>query len=364
MAPLRVALFQYVLPHYRRAFFDRLKREAASEAKIELVIVPRRSLGQSLSAVWRERGAGLWISSLEIGFAANAWIWLARRLGLYRGRHILWGCGYEKPARPLVRRIADALYRELIRSADLVICYSEHARQYYQRLVPEQRYRVAANSIDEREITQATSSLTPEQVARARARLGEPRPHTLTLLTIGTLQAGKDYDFLIECLADPSLRGRVELLVIGDGPLAASLQAQARDAAVHVHWLGRLEAKRDIAPYAALAHAFVLPGLGGLAINEAFAFGLPVLTSPADGSAYQLIDEGANGHIIARHDRAAWIGRIRELVELVEHNPAALQAMGEHARRTIRDRINLATYTSQYLGALREGLGAAPAARS
>lgn len=43
---------------------------------------------------------------------------------------------------------------------------------------------------------------------------------------------------------------------------------------------------------------FLLPGTGGLAVNEAMAHGLPVISTPGDGTGYDLIINGRNGILL------------------------------------------------------------------
>jgi glycosyltransferase involved in cell wall biosynthesis len=54
----------------------------------------------------------------------------------------------------------------------------------------------------------------------------------------------------------------------------------------------------EVANFFNKCNVFLLPGTGGLAINEAMAYGLPVITTPGDGTGYDLVNNGENGFLL------------------------------------------------------------------
>ena len=66
--------------------------------------------------------------------------------------------------------------------------------------------------------------------------------------------------------------------------------------------------KEQLADYYAAADVFVLPtreDIWGLVVNEAFAFGLPVITSDNCGAGMEMITQGVNGFIFPNEDADA-----------------------------------------------------------
>ena len=62
-----------------------------------------------------------------------------------------------------------------------------------------------------------------------------------------------------------------------------------------------------VGPYFDGADLLVLPGTGGLALNEAMAHGLPLVSGYGDGSADDLVQDGVNGfRLRARDARRSW----------------------------------------------------------
>ncbi|MFX7690329.1 glycosyltransferase family 4 protein, partial [Acinetobacter baumannii] len=51
-----------------------------------------------------------------------------------------------------------------------------------------------------------------------------------------------------------------------------------------------------VGPYFDAAEVYLLPGTGGLGINEAMAHSLPIISGFADGSADDLVVDGENGY--------------------------------------------------------------------
>ncbi len=85
----------------------------------------------------------------------------------------------------------------------------------------------------------------------------------------------------------------------------------AREALTDVHFLGALPAWADSAPYLFAADLMLMPGYLGLAVNHAFAFGLPVVSQATPDPAIRFhspevafLQPGQNG-LLARHDDPA-----------------------------------------------------------
>jgi 1,2-diacylglycerol 3-alpha-glucosyltransferase len=90
------------------------------------------------------------------------------------------------------------------------------------------------------------------------------------------------------------------LVLLGDGPLRATLDSQLAELKLqsHVRMPG-FEQYRDLPAYYGLANAFIHASSSeqwGLVVNEAMASGLPVLVSKRCGCALDLVQEGVNGY--------------------------------------------------------------------
>jgi glycosyltransferase involved in cell wall biosynthesis len=95
--------------------------------------------------------------------------------------------------------------------------------------------------------------------------------------------------------------GKRRLVVIGGGPLERSLRGQLSPLGIgHMAELHGFVQQDEIIRHFSEALALILPSTSeqwGLAINEAMAFGLPVVVSAKCGCAIDLVDENRNGII-------------------------------------------------------------------
>jgi glycosyltransferase involved in cell wall biosynthesis len=144
------------------------------------------------------------------------------------------------------------------------------------------------------------------------------------LLYVGRVSAEKNLDVLIETAAAlPSAR----LLIVGDGPERAALEAAMPDTATFTGFLSG-DALADV--YAA-ADLFIFPSLTetfGQVAQEAMASGLPVVGMRA-GGVQDIIQHGVTGLLCPPDDPAAWLAAVRALLE----STYTRQMMGMAARR-------------------------------
>ena len=63
---------------------------------------------------------------------------------------------------------------------------------------------------------------------------------------------------------------------------------------------------------------YVLAGMGGLSINDAMTYGMPVLCAVCDSTERDLVKEGKNGYFFKDGDADSLADRIREMFESPE----------------------------------------------
>jgi glycosyltransferase involved in cell wall biosynthesis len=119
------------------------------------------------------------------------------------------------------------------------------------------------------------------------------------------------------------------LVLVGDGPDKSRLQ-QIAGGNGRIQFPGYLEGAQKSSWYTA-ADLFVLPTLHdpwGLVVNEAMAFGLPIITTEAAGCA-ELVQE--NGRVVPPNDMPALAAALHDLLS----DPAKRATMGQRSRELI-----------------------------
>jgi glycosyltransferase involved in cell wall biosynthesis len=239
-------------------------------------------------------GGGIWSSPANIAALA------ARRRRNWA--IVPWWGSFSRERPTLPRRLAQPWVRTFMRSADAWLAYGRR-----------QALDVASLGADPaRTVIAPISALAPERPFERERR---PIKGKLRYLFVGRLIESKGLDVLLE-----AFRGfdASELWIAGDGPLRATVEAEAaRDPRIRV--LGHVDGSA-IADVYGNADVLVLPSLyepWGLVVHEALAYGLPVVASDQVGAADELIDPGTNGYVVPA-------GSSRELAH-------AMQAVGAWA---------------------------------
>jgi hypothetical protein len=134
------------------------------------------------------------------------------------------------------------------------------------------------------------SLVEPSEIRDTADQAWPAIPWRLRLAWAGRLAAGKGLEVLFEAVArraradgeDP----RIELIVLGDGPLRASLTDVATSLGIgeRIHWLGHVAEREPYLSSLAACDLFVSPSPAEgfpKAVLDAMAVGLPVLAAPS-----------------------------------------------------------------------------------
>jgi glycosyltransferase involved in cell wall biosynthesis len=254
------------------------------------------------------------------------------RLDLYAGVYV------PRPLRGLARWLVRWYLPHFCARCDLVIAPSAGLRDVMRDLWGVRSPMVVVpNGVDPARFSHPTTLL-------GRSELGLPPEGILAVYT-GRLGAEKNLDFLLQAFARAgAAETGVQLLLLGDGPQARSLQALARELGLsrRVSFPGAVAYER-VPAYLAAADLFVsasVTEVHPMSLIEGLMAGLPVLGVVSPGIA-DTIEDGVNG-LLSAHDLAAFSGSLRRLL-----TDAALRArLAEGARKT-RARYGIAHTTAR-----------------
>ena len=364
----RLGLQQRVLPAYRAPFFDLLAPACAGGLNV-FAGQPRPSEGIAAAGelqaarLVRARNWHLLSGPLYLCYQPGLLAWLAdwqpsalileanpRYLGAgwavewmhSRRRPVLgWGLGSPRPS-GLLASARESSRRRLIHRLDALITYSQKGAEEYRTAgFPADKIFIAPNAVAPRP--------THPPPARSAAFSGQP-----VILFVGRLQERKRLDLLFQ--ASAALPGRLQprLLIVGDGPARAQVEALASQVYPQAEFLGARHGA-DLDPCFAAADLFVLPGTGGLAVQQAMAHGLPVVVGEADGTQVDLV-RPENGWQAAPGDPASLAAVLREALS----SPPRLREMGAASYRIVVEEINLENMVAVFLSAITSAFASFP----
>jgi glycosyltransferase involved in cell wall biosynthesis len=218
---------------------------------------------------------------------------------------------------------------------DAVIAYSQRGAEQYRALgLPSERVFVAANAVSPRPSQPPAEKIVDTAIP-------------LTVLFVGRLQERKRLDHLLMACASIPPEIQPRLLIAGDGPERERLEALAREIYPSAEFLGAKHGP-ELEPYFMAADLFVLPGTGGLAVQQAMAHALPVIVARGDGTQDDLV-RPENGWQIPPDDLEA----LQEAMKLALADPVRLRSMGKEAYRVVAEEVNIEVMVQVFLEALR-----------
>lgn len=243
-----------------------------------------------------------------------------------------------------LHRLARRTYLELRRlaflRADAHLNYVDDAVEIFGSYgVAKERIFVAYNSPD-------TDTYWAVEGTLAGAPPILPlNPHRV--IHVGRLVAWKRVDLLLAAIA--RLRTEfddIELVVVGQGPEEERLRSTAKSLGVGeiTRFVGGVYETRELARYFRASSVYVLAGMGGLSINDAMFFGLPVICSVCDGTEKKLVRDGFNGFFFAEADLEDLVTKIRRVLS----DPDRRAEMGKNSRRIIDEEVNIHSVLARY----------------
>jgi glycosyltransferase involved in cell wall biosynthesis len=232
--------------------------------------------------------------------------------------------------------LRDIGRRKLVGLLDGIFAYSSLAGDQYEELgMPRDRIFVAYNATAGR------------PTKRPPARPPAFRDRAI-LLFVGTLIPRKSVDLLLQACTRLRTHPRPLLQIVGEGPLKQDLQRLAESLELDCKFLGDLRG-HALDQVFDTADLFVLPGTGGLAVQEAMAHGLPVIVSKADGTEGDLVRK-ENGWLIRPGSVEALAGAIDGALS----DPRLLREKGEMSYRIVSSEINIENMSATFVRGMSE----------
>lgn len=184
---------------------------------------------------------------------------------------------------------------------------------------------------------------------RSRAVLGLDEAQ-FVILWVGQFIDRKNPHLMLRAFSQAQFTGRATLLMLGDGPLRASIDRKI----THLNSEQKLVLvpgfRQDVSTYMEAADVLVLTSKEesfGMVLIEAAAAGLPCIATRCGGPE-EIIDHGVNGFLVSPNDDRAVAERLQEL----EKNPALRSALGRAAQHKAQYEYSPHRYTQILEGIL------------
>ena len=206
-------------------------------------------------------------------------------------------------------KLSYLMYKYMHRIFDGIILYSDHEKKY---ITPKHHHKifVANNTINFGDFPHISE--TKEQIKK---EFGVP--FEKIVLSVGRMDEGggrKKIHHLIEIFNDIKRR-RFGLVIVGSGMTPSMLKKMNKNNTVY---LGEIHDPNNvqISKIFTMADIFSTPGHVGLGLNQAFYWGLPVVTEEGGQppEIHYLIN-GRNGFIVPNNDLTELKGKILYLLE-------------------------------------------------
>ncbi len=346
----RIGILQRVLPDYRRPFFEMLAEVCPAGLAVfsgrprpdeNILLAEDLKVGRHFDA----RNIHLFRSPYYLCWQAGLPNWLeewqpevliveanprylstpgAIRWMKKRGRPVIgWGLGLQT-VKGGFEGLRWQLRKSFLKQFDALLVYSQAGKDAYTAGgFPAERIFVAPNA--------AAPRPSGEPPVRRVRHSGE-KP---TVLFVGRLQERKRLDLLLNACADlhPSLQPT--LVIAGDGPARPALEKLAAQVYPSARFCGDLRGAALDAVFDA-TDLFVLPGSGGLAVQQAMAHALPILMAEGDGTQSELVRAG-NGWVSPPGDQ----GMLTALLTEALQDPERLARMGLESYQIASEEVNL-----------------------
>lgn len=238
----------------------------------------------------------------------------------------------------------EAVKRSLMRRFSSFLVGGTPQSEYIASLGGDPRTIATGYDAVDNEYFATRSSAARDNPEGTRASLGLPERFFLASMRFVEV---KNLPFLLEAYARYRILAKAapiaadttpqwDLVLLGDGPLKASLVNQCATLGIAKHVLmPGFKQYEDIPEYYATAKALILPSKNetwGLVVNEAMACGLPVLVSNRCGCAVDLVHESCNGFVFDPTD----VGQLAEhMLRIASLRADQWASMSQASRRII-----------------------------
>jgi glycosyltransferase involved in cell wall biosynthesis len=250
---------------------------------------------------------------------------------------IIWTSGWDPGrAKGSMLFLKNLMVSAFFRKADFFLTYSSSASRYVESLgIDKSKIEICYNGIE----TDILIKNSPLIIRKSKELIKKyDLENFLTFLYVGGLIPEKKVDLLMDAFVELHKKyDKIKLILIGDGPLKSLIEEKLNDwNDPNILYLGRI--LEGIDPFFAASDCLILPGAGGLALNQGMFWKKTCIVSKADGTEDDLIIENVTGYRFIPENIESLISAMER--RLNDHH-AKVDFMSENAHKIIMDRSNV-----------------------
>lgn len=257
--------------------------------------------------------------------------------------YLLWGCGWERDdLKGFKFRFKKWVKSFFINWSSGYITYdTSFAKKLIANAYPENHIFVAQNTINIEKIIKNRNPISKEY-------------DTIKFIFVGALIKEKNLEKAINSFYNLHKMGyNFQFTIIGEGEIKNQLinLVDRLNLTHKISILGALYGKQ-LQQYFEKANVFILPGTGGLAVNEAMAYALPIISTPADGTIFDLVEDNINGFLLKTDYKQV---ELQEKILFFLNAPLnRITEMEKESLRLIQERAPLSNQVNQFIKAINE----------
>ena len=284
--------------------------------------------------------------------AAIYFIWLRYKFSLpfitfnrlfLRTKVIVWSKGINISGRK--KRLMNSLYYFRQKIANALILYSEYEKQFIRTRL--EKVFVANNTIDQ------NSFYLEDTGHDIKKELGI---HTgKIVLFVGRIEERKNPNLLINLFAQEKLP--YNLIIVGPG--LSEKQQEIIQQSRNIFAVGGIYDQKHLSAFYQAANVFCIPGHIGLGVNEAFLFGIPVVTARIgddpeliSSEPLMLLCEGENCELFEKNSFQG----LKEALTQTLDNENHLAELKKHAKQTFNEKARIEYMRDGFIAAINHTL--------
>jgi glycosyltransferase involved in cell wall biosynthesis len=358
----QVAILQHRLLHYRTDFFDKLRDKCVAN-DIELRLVHgqpsaadklRKDEGHlswstrtknhffrigGVDLIWQERPDNLHNMDLVVVIQENRI--LSSYPVLMKGKYTktkiaFWGHGANFQSKS-PKGLREKWKKFWINGVDWWFSYTDVTTDLLLRGgFPKERITTLNNAVDTQAFSAQVSSFSEAELMQLCSQYNLNTDDKIAVFC-GSLYPDKKIGLMLEsCDFIKQQVPNFQLLVVGDGPSAVEVREAAKTRP-WIHFLG-VKKNRDKAACFRLSHVMLNPGTLGLHILDAFAIGMPLVSTvnALHSPEIAYLENGKNGVLVEGDDPKEYANAVVRLLNDPDYyHLLAQQAKEDGAKYTL-----------------------------